>query len=183
MGRTTGYFHVVSREDRPGPETVRTIEDAVRRADPTLHVEASFLSERLRAQTAIARTQSAVLAVLAGVTLSLALLGIYATMWQIVEDRRREMAIRSTLGATPQGLVTLVMRGMAMVLGAGLVSGCLLSWIVAAVTRQFLYDMSPFDVRVWSAAATLLMASAGLAAWLPARRAGQVNPIGALKEN
>jgi predicted permease len=181
--RTTGLFHVVSREAGPSGEAVRIVEDAVRRADPTLHVEASLLTDRLRAQTATARTQSAVLALLAAVTLGLAMLGIYATISQTVEDRRREMAIRATLGASPRGLVTLVMRGVALAIAAGVAAGGLLSWIVARVTRQFLFDMSPFDPLVWTLAAVLLLASGALAAWLPARRAGLVNPIVALKDN
>jgi ABC-type antimicrobial peptide transport system permease subunit len=124
-----------------------------------------------------------VLALLAAVTLGLAMLGIYATISQTVEDRRREMAIRATLGASPRGLVTLVMRGVALAIAAGVAAGGLLSWIVARVTRQFLFDMSPFDPLVWTLAAVLLLASGALAAWLPARRAGLVNPIVALKDN
>ncbi len=181
--RTPGLFHVISREARMTGSTVRVIEDAVRRADPTLHVEASMLADRLRTQTATARTQSAVLALLAAVTLGLAMLGIYATISQMVEDRRREMAIRSTLGASPGGLVSLVMRGVSVAIATGVISGGLLSWIVARVTRQFLFDMSPFDPFVWTMAAVLLTASGALAAWLPARRAGLVNPIVALKDN
>lgn len=181
--RTPGIFHVVSRETRPTSATIRVVEDAVRRADPTLHVDASMLADRLRAQTATARTQSAVLALLAAVTLGLAMLGIYATISQMVEDRRREMAIRSTLGASPQGLVALVMRGVAGAIAVGVVFGGLLSWIVAQVTRQFLFEMSPFDPVVWSTAAILLLTAGAVAAWIPARRAGVVNPISALKDN
>ena len=181
--RTPGYFHVVSREARPSGGAVRAIEDAVRRADSTLHVEAVPLADRLRSQTATARTQSGVLALLAAVTLGLAMLGMYATISQMVEDRRREMAIRSALGASPRGLITLVMRGVETALMIGVTAGGLLSWVVARVTRQFLFEMSPFDPIVWTAAAVLLIASGSLAAWLPARRAGLINPIAALKDN
>ena len=181
--RTPGYFHIVSREARSSGAALRVIEEAVRRADPTLHVEASLLSDRLRAQTATARAQSGVLALLAVVTMGLAMLGIHATISQMVEDRRREMAIRSTLGASPRSLVTLLMRGVAVALGVGVVAGGLLSWIVARVTRQFLFDMSPFDPFVWAIAALLLTVAGAFAAWLPARRAELINPIAALKEN
>ena len=180
---TPGMFHVVSREARPGGESERAIEDAVRKADPTMHVHASLLTDRLRAQTATARTQSAVLIVLALVTLGLAVLGIHATIAQMVEDRRREMAIRAALGASPRGLVTLAMRGVGVAVTIGVIGGGLLSWVVARVTRQFLFDMSPFDPAVWTAAALLLVVTAGLAAWFPARRAGQASPLLALKDS
>ena len=64
-----------------------------------------------------------------------------------------------------------------------MIGGGLLSWIVARVTRQFLFDMSPFDPAVWTAAALLLVVTAGLAAWFPARRAGQASPLLALKDS
>jgi ABC-type antimicrobial peptide transport system permease subunit len=182
--RTPGMFHVVSRESRANvnANAVRLVEDAVRRADPTMHVEASALADRLREQTTTARSQATVLAVLALVTLGLAVLGIHATIAQMVEDRRREMAIRAALGASPKTLVVMTVRGVSVAVATGVIGGGLLSWIVARVTRQFLFDMSPFDPVVWVGAATLLLVTAGLAAWLPARRVGQANPVLALKD-
>ena len=152
------------------------------RADPTSHVDVLPLGERLRAQTAVVRTQSAVIGLLAICALLLAGLGIYATITQIVEDRQREMAIRSALGATGRSLIALTARGVGVSAIVGVAGGGLLSWIVARVTRQFLFEMSPFDPVVWISAAVLLVGTAVAAAWWPARRAAAVDPAVVLRQ-
>jgi ABC-type antimicrobial peptide transport system permease subunit len=65
---------------------------------------------------------------------------------------------------------------------AGIAGGALLTMLVARLTRQFLFEMSPFDPVVWSGAAILLTCAAAIAAWLPARRSGRANPMLALKQ-
>lgn len=174
-------FHLISREGRISEGSLRALEEALRRVDPSANIEASWLTNRLRTQTAIARTQAFVLVTLAIVTFALALLGIHATIRQLVDDRRRELAIRAALGATPQRLVTLTLRGTAVSVAIGVGLGGLLSVLVAGVTRQFLFNTSPFDPVVWGGAGVLLIAAAVISAGLPAREAGRANPIVALR--
>ena len=179
---TPGVFHVVVRYRGGEAGALRSIEAALLRADPTSHVDVLPLGERLRAQTAVVRTQSAVIGLLAICALLLAGLGIYATITQIVEDRQREMAIRSALGATGRSLIALTARGVGVSAIVGVAGGGLLSWIVARVTRQFLFEMSPFDPVVWISAAVLLVGTAVAAAWWPARRAAAVDPAVVLRQ-
>lgn len=179
--RPVGMFHLISREDRSTSGSLRALEQSVRTVDPSAHIEASWLTDRLRTQTAVARTQSFVLVTLAGVTFVLALLGIHATIRQLVDDRRRELAIRAALGATPQALVSLALRGTMASVVAGIGLGAMMSLLVAGVTRQFLFNSSPLDPVVWGATSLALIAAALAAAWLPAREAGPANPIVALR--
>ena len=179
---TPGMFHVVSREaaraSMPG-----VIEQAVHHADPTSYVHAYALTDRLLAQTAVARTQTAVLGLLAAFTLLLAALGIYATIAQIVEERQRDFGIRSALGASSRSLVLLATRAVLAPVIAGALGGAALAWVIAQVVRQFLFNMSPFDPFVWTAAMCALIGVAACAAWLPARRAGTVDPVVALRQS
>lgn len=179
--RPVGMFHLISREGRGSEDALRGLEEALRRVDPSANIKASWLAERLRAQTAVTRTQAFVLGTLAIVTFALALLGIYATIRQLVDDRRRELAIRAALGATPQRLVTLTLRGTAASVAVGVGLGGWLSVLVAEVTQQFLFNTSPFDPVVWGGASLLLIAAALISAGLPAREAGRANPIFALR--
>jgi len=179
---TPGVFHVVVRHGGREAAVMRDVESAILKADPTSHVDVLPLGDRMRAQTAVVRTQSAAIGLIALCALLVAGLGIYATIVQIVEDRLREMAIRSALGASGRSLVALAARGVGVAAIAGVAGGGLLSWVVARVTRQFLFEMSPFDPVVWIAAAALLVATAVAASWLPARRAAAVDPGQVLRQ-
>ena len=176
-------FHVVVRHRGAEAAVLRDVEAAILRADPSSHVNVLPLNDRLRAQTAVARTQSAAIGLIAICALLLAGLGIYATIAQVVEDRQREMAIRSALGASGRALIALAAGGVGVAAIAGVAGGGLLSWIVARVTRQFLFEMSPFDPVVWISAAVLLVGTAVAAAWWPARRAASVDPAVVLKQS
>jgi predicted permease len=179
--RPLGQFHVVVRDLGASTTPARAIEEIVRKVDPGLYVVAHPLADRLRVQTATVRTQAYLLGILAIATSGLALLGLYATIVQIGEERRRELAIRAALGATERSLIRLVVRGALMAVLAGVAGGALLTMMVARLTRQFLFEMSPFDPAVWGGAAVLLIGAATFAAWLPARRSGRANPMLALK--
>lgn len=180
---TPGQFHVVVRYRGSEASALHALSDAVRRADQSSHVEVVPLDQRITTQTAVARTQVGAVAVVALSALLLAAIGIYATIAQVVEDRQREMAIRSALGASGRSLVVLAAHGVGLATLAGVVGGGLFSWVVARVTRQFLFEMSPFDPVVWLAAASLLVGVALLASWWPARRAANVDPAVVLRQS
>lgn len=176
LHRTPGRFHIVTRESGDDAAALSAVESAIRASDPTIAVDVSRLSERLTRQTALPRTQAGVLGLLAVFALGLASLGIYAAVSQAVAERTREMGIRASLGATSRSLVVLIGKGAIAPVIAGAIGGCGLSVIVARVVRQFLFGIEPYDFRVWAAAACLLVATALIAAWWPAQRAGRVDP-------
>ncbi len=181
--RTPGAFYLVVRPRGGGANLTGEVEQAIRRADSSLHVKASVLTDRMRAQTAIARTLTSVVGGLAMCAVLLAALGIYATIAQVVEDRQREMAIRSALGASGRSLIMLAARGIGTATVAGVVGGGMLSWIVAKVTRRFLFEMTPFDPAIWFGAAIVLVGTAMTAAWWPARRAATRDPAVVLRDS
>jgi predicted permease len=180
--RSVGRFFVVSRESQPGVVPLSTLESAIRAVDPSAHVQASWLTDRLREQTAVVRTQVFVLATLALSTLALAVLGIYATVRHAVDSRRRELAIRASLGATPHNLVALSTRGIVVSIATGLLVGGGLGMLVSRVIGGYLFGTSPLDPAVWLVAAFMITVMSLVAAWLPARAAGRVDPVGALRE-
>jgi ABC-type antimicrobial peptide transport system permease subunit len=174
-------FHVVVRYRGGAAVAAPKSAGGVRRSDPTSHVDVVALDDRLRVQTSVARTQSAAVGLLAVIALLLAGAGIYAMVAQIVEDRRRELGIRSALGASGRSLVMLTAASVAAASVLGIAGGAALSVIVARVTRQFLFEMTPFDPGVWGATAALLFVTAAAAAWWPARKAALVEPAEVLR--
>jgi putative ABC transport system permease protein len=138
--------------------------------------------EEIKSQSvAPARLRTALLVIFAGIALLLAAVGIYGVVSYSVAQRVHEMAIRLALGASPGGLLKLVIgKAMLMVLlGLALGGGAALA--LTRVLASLLYDTSPTDRVTWVAAGTLLAVVALLASYIPARRAMRVDPMVALR--
>ena len=116
-----------------------------------------------------------------GLALLLTCIGLYGLLDHEVTARTREIGIRMAVGAQKHEAVGLVMRS-----GLGLaLLGCLLGIAGAlGATRllgKFLYGIDPADPTTFLAMPTILLIVAGLACWLPARRAAKVDPMVALR--
>jgi ABC-type antimicrobial peptide transport system permease subunit len=113
--------------------------------------------------------------------LALASLGVYGVMSYVVGLRAREMGIRLALGATPGGLVALVMREGASLSAVGFGLGAALSVGVAFVLQSMLVGIAPLDPIALGAGAGILIAAAAAACYLPARRAARIDPVASLR--
>jgi len=110
-----------------------------------------------------------------------ALVGIYGVMSYTVARRTREIGIRMAVGARP-GAVRWMILGESTattLLGVGI--GWLLGLAVGRLLASIFVDVSAFDVATFSALPLGFIVAALAAAWLPARRATEVNPITALR--
>src|SRR5262245_45209527 len=127
------------------------------------------------------RLRTVLLGLFAALAVTLAAIGIYGVISYSVAQRTHEMGLRMALGAERKDVLKLVMRqGMTLVLTAvaiGLVSALALSRLLSGL----LYGVSPTDPLTLVSVSTVLIGTAVLACYLPARRATQVDPIGALR--
>jgi putative ABC transport system permease protein len=119
--------------------------------------------------------------VLAAVTLSLAVVGVFAGSWQSVEERRREIGIRIAMGATPTALVQMVLGRTALAAAIGLAIGVPAALASTRSLTALLFSVSPTDPLILGVAALGLSAAAIAAAYLPARRAATVDAVQAIK--
>jgi ABC-type antimicrobial peptide transport system permease subunit len=99
----------------------------------------------------------------------------------IVSLRNREMAIRLALGAQREQVMRLVLAQAAALLAIGLGTGIALSYATARFLRGYLYGVRIHDPWTLAAVSLLFSACAGLAAYIPARRAASVDPMQALR--
>ncbi len=163
-----------------------TLEPAIRSAlhqiAPDVAAGTFTTEQQLMAESIGDQTFAALLLTLFGLAaLLIALAGLYGLLAYAVAQRRREMGIRLALGASPAQIRSLVLGNAAWLIGTGVVIGLALALVLAKVLAAYLYGVAPRDPLTLAAAAVLLAACALLAAWLPARRATQVNPIEALR--
>jgi predicted permease len=158
-----------------------SIEQAIWKVNNNQAVANIETLEEIKTQSvAPARLRTALLAIFAGIALLLAAVGIYGVVSYSVAQRVHEMAIRLALGASPGGLLKLVIgKAMLMVL-VGLALGGGAALALTRVLASLLYDTSPTHPVTWAAGA-LLAAVALLACYLPARRAMRVDPMVALR--
>jgi len=110
------------------------------------------------------------------VALLLAAVGIYGVLSGGVTERMREIGVRAALGASRRSILMLVIRqGMALT-GIGVLLGLLAALAASRVIVSLLYGVSRFDPATYLFVIALLTVVSGIACWLPAWRAAQVDP-------
>jgi len=113
--------------------------------------------------------------------LFLAAIGVYGMLAFNVSRRRREIGIRMALGANTRLIVQQVLRQgiVQVILGIGV--GTILAYLVGQLTRNFLLGINPTDPSIYAGVLFILIGVAGLAFYLPARRAARLSPMDALR--
>lgn len=119
--------------------------------------------------------------VLGGLAFVLAISGLYGVVSYAVSRRTREIGIRVALGAAPRDAVWLVLRQGVILAVIGVCFGLPLAVGVGVVVRSGLFGISPADPVALAGSAVLVVVVAGLASYLPARRAARVDPMVALR--
>ena len=146
--------------------------------DPTLAVSNIASMESVVA-TSVAqpRILSEFVGVFAGFALLLSAIGIYGVMAYSVAARMQEMGIRMSLGAEPRDILKLVVsQGMRLAL-IGVVIGVAASLALTRLISTLLFGVSASDPLAFTLAAAVLVATALIACYLPARRATRVDPM------
>jgi putative ABC transport system permease protein len=158
------------------------IRSAVREMDPNLAITELRTMDTVAAKAvAQQRFLATMLLVFAGVGLLLSVVGVYGVMAQLAADRAREMGIRVALGARAGQVQWLVVRrGLRLVaigVGVGLAAAVLATRAVSAL----LYGVGALDPLTFTLVPVLLVITALVATWLPARRASRADPVGVMR--
>jgi putative ABC transport system permease protein len=159
---------------------------AVRRAvyatDPDQPVEKLDTMARVVAESVAGqRFNMVLLGAFAALALALAVVGIYGITAYSVAQRTGEMGLRMALGAQPGALLWMVLKEAGLLAGVGLAVGLALALIATRVMASLLFGVLPTDPATFAAVALALGAVSLAAAWLPGRRATQVDPMVALR--
>jgi putative ABC transport system permease protein len=161
---------------------VSAVQREVRAVDPTAAVEHVRTLDEVRRGSLASRTFAMQLlvgfSIVGGV---LTLVGVYGVVALSVAARRREIAIRTAVGARLRDIRGLFFAEGFKVIGAGIALGVGGALLLSRVLRSFLYAVDPTDPITLAAAAALFAAVALLACWVPTRRAAAVDPLEALR--
>jgi predicted permease len=154
------------------------VREADRRVPVTnFRTQAAEIDQTINQEIVFARLCSA-FAVLA---LTIACVGLYATMAYAVARRTSEIGLRMALGAGQGSVVWMVLREVCILAGVGLAIAVPTALATSRLVESFLFRMKPNDPAVLAMAATILVAATLTAGYGPARRASRVDPMVALR--
>jgi putative ABC transport system permease protein len=164
----------------------RTVTDSIRREIhavlPTAAVENMKTLEEVRDDSLATRTFA--MQLLAGFSVVgsvLTLVGIYGVLSLSVASRRRELAIRTAVGAEARDIRNLIFGEGFRLIAVGIAAGLIAAIAFSRVLRVFLFDVEPTDPLTLMGVGGAFAIVAVLACWAPARRATAVDPAEALR--
>ena len=141
------------------------------------------LSDFISVSSLPQRMAGAVTSTLGLLGLLLASIGLYGLLAYEIGQRRREIGIRMALGARPAAIASLFLRRGARLIAGGAAVGILLALAATQLLQGLLFGVAPRDPFVFSAVAAFLAVVAVLATYVPARRAANVDPMVALRQD
>jgi putative ABC transport system permease protein len=141
----------------------------------------SSVEASLNRATARRRFNTLIMGVFGTLALAIAATGVFGVMAFMVGQRTREIGVRIALGARADQVIALFLRQGLWVLATAIAAGLIGAWALGRTIQSFLFEVQPRDPFVFAAVALVLGTIGMLACWLPARRAGRVDPILALR--
>jgi putative ABC transport system permease protein len=162
---------------------VAPLRAAVRSLDPDQPLSSwAAMSDVVAASVRQPRDRTTLLGAFALVAVLLAAIGVYGVLAYGVTERTREIGVRVALGASARDVVRLVVVGALRMTCIGVALGLVGGLAASRLLGSLLYGVGPTDAPTYVAAAVLTLAVAGLASWIPARRAAMVDPAIALRD-
>ena len=150
-------------------------------SSPSARVEVRSLDEARDREMSPFRFNALIVGALAILTLLLSAVGVYGVMAAVVGERTREYGIRLALGATREDVNRHVLVRAVVPIACGAVAGVVLALWGSRFIGSLLYGVVPLDAGAFAIASAVVVASGVAAAYVPARRAGRVDPIVALR--
>ena len=154
---------------------------ALRKADPAIGFTFGTFEQLVAATVTQERLIALVSAFFGGLALLLAAVGLYGIVSHAVRARQKEIGLRIALGATPSSILGIVFQSVGVLIAAGLALGLAGSLWAARFVEALLFQLEPRDPVTFAGGAAVLVAVGAVAAWLPARRAGRIDPVAALR--
>jgi putative ABC transport system permease protein len=181
-GWTVRPMYVIARTSADPASTVAIARHEIARVDRDQPIsDVRTMDERIGRSLSSRRFSMVLLALFAGLALTLAAVGIYGVVAYAVTERTHEIGVRVALGAQRRDVMAMVVgQGMTMTL-VGTAIGVAASAALARLMSSLLFGVSAVDPATFVAIPLLLVAVALAACYVPARRAMRVDPLQALR--
>jgi len=179
--RRTDQFDVVLRTSSDPAAVTSSVRRVLTQLDPTVPARLTTFTQVFSESLNNRRFNLTLVGVFALAALVLAMVGVFGVLAYSVAQRTREIGVRVALGATPGGILKMVLGQGLITVAIGLVVGLAGSLLLTRTMRSMLFEISPNDPLTMVGIALLLLLIAMLASYIPARRATRVDPMIALR--
>lgn len=177
-----GGAQVVVRARTPTAALMPMLRETVKQTDARVRVDSVLpMAEIVASTVAERRFLMITVTTYAAVALAIAAVGIFGVVAYQVAQRRNEFGIRLALGATPGGLVRLVLLQTGRLTLGGLMLGLGASFATNRLLGSQLFGLSPHDPILLSAVSLILLLVGLVASFIPSLRAARVHPMVALR--
>jgi predicted permease len=179
--RDAAATKLLVRSDRSGGTDA--VAAVIKRLEPRAHVGVVPLAANLERYLKPARTGAAMAAALGAVALILATIGLFGVFGFVVEQRTKEIGIRTALGAQPGAVVRQVLGASAGSVLMGLVVGFAAAIAASRLLRGLIHGVETVDFAAYGGVAIILGLAGMVASYVPARRAARIDPVRALRHS
>jgi len=154
-----------------------TLRDEAAQIHPALRVPVRAIEDSLEFAYAPFRFLAATAGLIAALTVLLASVGLYGVVSLMVSQRTREIGVRMALGAMSSDVMWTVLRSSLRLMAVGILIGLGGGLAFAKLLSVALIGIKPFDLVAFASTSGLMVVIGALATWMPARRAGAVDPM------
>ena len=179
--RAAQQFDVVLRTSTDPAAVSGSVRRVLTQLDPTIPARMSTFSQVFSESLNNRRFNFLLVGVFALAALVLAMAGVFGVLAYSVAQRTREIGVRVALGATPGGILKMVLGQGLVTVAIGMAIGLAGALLLTRTMRSMLFEVSPNDPVTMVVIALLLLFIALLASYIPARRATRVDPMIALR--
>ena len=182
--RPESDFFVTARSDQSALVLLPSMISAIHTINPGLVADqGDTMTARINQSQPVSLHRSAawIISGFASLALLLGTIGLYGVVSYSVEQRTREIGVRVALGASRSTIYRLILYEAGALAVSGVALGALCSLMTTRFLRSMLFSVSPWDMESMAAVAVILVSSALLASYLPARKAASLDPVDALR--
>jgi putative ABC transport system permease protein len=183
---TRMFVHARAAAGQTGDSIVRTVREQLRAADanlPVTFVKSFRVHHEGSAKVWVLRAAAKMFLTLGLAGTFVAVIGLYGVRSYLVSRRTREFGVRMAIGASRADVLSLVVRETLATTLVGLTIGLCLAVLLGWGLRAAIYQISPFDPVTLGAATGILAISSLVASIIPARRAANILPMTALRND